>query len=286
MGEVLGLMFGVGCLMIAQALWFPSRAAQVTAEAVGPSAVQTLASSPPAILTAQIALAMVATGLCGAVVMFIVTTSIVVSIVFGIVLGSMPLSIVSRRRVRQREARIASWPDAVDDLASAVRAGMSLADAVAALAERGPVELRLPFQAFALEYQRSGAFTTCLEMLRAELNDPTGDRVVEALRLAREVGGTELGRLLRTLSNVLREDARARAELIARQSWSINAARLAVAAPWVTLLMLSLRPGALSCYDSTAGAVVLAVAAGLSGIAYAIMRRIGRLPDEQRGGVA
>ena len=45
-----------------------------------------------------------------------------------------------------------------------------------------------------------------------------GDRLVESLRIAREVGGTDLGHLLRTLSGFLREDARTRAELETRQS--------------------------------------------------------------------
>ena len=40
----------------------------------------------------------------------------------------------------------------------------------------------------------------------------------------------------------LREDARTRAELETRQSWTVNAARLAVAAPWAVLAMLSTNP--------------------------------------------
>jgi len=294
MGELVGLLFGLGALIIAQCLWFPvTREPAITDGGPKPSTggepgVGQVSGGSKAgrLLNLRIAAAMVASGLAGAVLMLIVTTSIVVAIVFGLLVGSLPLSILMRREAKKREARIASWPDAVDDLASAVRAGMSLPDALAALAERGPTQLRQPFEAFATEYRRTGAFSPCLEMLRSELDDPTGDRVIEALRLAREVGGTELGRLLRTLSNVLREDSRARAELIARQSWSINAARLAVAAPWVTLLMLSLRPGALSCYDSTAGAIVLAIAAVMSGVAYGTMRRIGRLPQEQRSRAA
>ena len=66
---------------------------------------------------------------------------------------------------------------------------------------------------------------------------PVGDRVVEALRVAREVGGGDLGPLLRALSGYSRDDLRTRAELESRQSWTVNAARLAVAAPWVVLLM-------------------------------------------------
>ena len=276
MGELLGLMLGIGVLLIAQSLWFPSEL----------NAIEQLQAEPPRtsshVFSFRLLLATLMMGLTGAVVMLLVTTSVVVALAFGVIAGLSPLAILKRRRSQVSVARTSSWPDAVDDLASAVRAGMSLPEALSALAQRGPMELREPFQTFATEYRRTGSFGPCLDVLAGELDDPTGDRVIEALRLAREVGGSDLGRLLRTLSTVLREDARARAELMARQSWSINAAKVGAAAPWVTLIMLSLRPGALSCYDSTAGAIVLAIAAGMSAVAYVLMRQIGRLPQEQR----
>ena len=78
----------------------------------------------------------------------------------------------------------------------------------------------------------------CLDALKDELADPVGDRVCETVRVAREVGGSDLGTVLRTLSELLRADARTRAELETRQGWVVNAARLAVAAPWVVLLLL------------------------------------------------
>jgi tight adherence protein B len=159
---------------------------------------------------------------------------------------------------------------------------MSLPDAVGALAERGPEPLRPAFARFAADHRVTGSFSVCLDRLKSDLSDPVGDRVVEALRLPRDVGGTDLGRLLRTLSAVLREDARTRSELDARQGWAVNAARLAVAAPWATLACLSVRPGALSAYSSVGGLVVLAIAAGLSALAYVVMRRIGRLPVDER----
>ena len=76
-----------------------------------------------------------------------------------------------------------------------------------------------------------------LDRLKDRLADPVGDRVVEGLRIAREVGGGDLGRLLRNLSGYLRDDARTRSELEARQAWTVNGARLAVAAPWLVLLL-------------------------------------------------
>ena len=102
------------------------------------------------------------------------------------------------------------------------------------------------------------------------------------LGIAREVGGTDLGGVLRTLSTLLREDARTRGEIEARQSWTIAAARMAVAAPWVTLALLSTRPEGMAAYQSALGAMVLIVAAVASVLAYRMMMAIGRLPVEPR----
>jgi tight adherence protein B len=170
----------------------------------------------------------------------------------------------------------------VDNLTSAVRAGLSLPEALGQLSVRGPLELRPDFSAFAEDYRATGHFFDCLDLLKDRLADPVADRLVEALRIAREVGGSDLGRLLRTLSVFLREDARTRAELETRQSWTVNGARLAVAAPWIVLALLATRPQAVQAYDRPAGALVLAVGAASSLVAYRVMVRIGRLPEEQR----
>jgi len=65
-------------------------------------------------------------------------------------------------------------------------------------------------------------------------------------------------------------------------SWTVNAARLAVAAPWIVLAMLSSRPGSLQAYSRPAGVLVLAIGGVLSLVAYRVMVRIGRLPEEGR----
>jgi tight adherence protein B len=170
----------------------------------------------------------------------------------------------------------------VDNLASGVRAGLSLPEALTALGVRGPEQLRSPFRRFGEDYRATGRFNESLNTLKANLSDPVGDRVVEALRMAREVGGTDLGRLLRTLSAFLREDARTRAELETRQGWTINAARLALAAPWLILLLLSTKPQAVEAYNTAAGAMVLVVGGAVSFLAYRVMLRVARLPTERR----
>ncbi len=163
-----------------------------------------------------------------------------------------------------------------------MRSGLSLPEALSQLGVRGPEQLRPAFRRFGQDYRAGGRFGESLDALKAQLADPVGDRVVEALRLAREVGGSDLGRLLRTLSQFLREDARTRAELQTRQGWTVNAARLALCPPWALLLLLSTRPGAVAAYGTATGAVVLAVGGAVSLVAYRLMLRIARLPAQRR----
>jgi tight adherence protein B len=208
--------------------------------------------------------------------------SVWLGLAFGGLAAWLPLGILqARRRRRLRELREV-WPDAIDNLASGVRAGLSLPEAVAGLAERGPEPLRSPFTRFADDYHATGRFGTALDRLKDELADPTADRVIEALRLAREVGGSELGRMLRTLSGFLRDEHRVRKELEARQTWVVVAARMAFATPWVVLLLLATRPEAVAAYRGGGGALVLAAGAAMAVAGYRLMLAIGRLPAEER----
>ncbi|GCE76287.1 type II secretion system protein F [Cellulomonas biazotea] len=221
-------------------------------------------------------------GLVGLLVGFALTRVPSMALCLGVFVALAPSAVV-RGRARRRRARLrALWPEVVDHLASGIRAGLALPEAVAQLGERGPVELREPFLAFAVDYRATGRFGDCLDLLKARLADPVADRIVEALRLTRDVGGTDLGRLLRTLSSFLREDLRTRGELEARQSWTVNAARLAAAAPWLVLGLLATRTEAAQAYDSTVGLLVLAAGAASTVVAYVLMLRIARLPEDPR----
>ena len=65
--------------------------------------------------------------------------------------------------------------------------------------------------------------------MKADLSDSIGDRICETVRVAREVGGSDIGTVLRTLSELLRSDARTRAELETRQGWVMGIMTAAVA---------------------------------------------------------
>lgn len=218
----------------------------------------------------------------GGFAVYAMSESLVLAIAIGGVVAPLPIAWV-RHVQRRRQAELRQvWPDAIEHLASGIRAGLALPEAVGQLNESGPDELRPAFATFVAAYRSSGRFSESLDALKFALSDPVGDRVVETLRLAREVGGSDLGRLLRTLATFLRDDARVRGELESRQSWTVNAARLAVAAPWVLLLLLGTRPAAVAAYNTATGAAVLLFGALVSMVAYRLMMRIGRLPTETR----
>ncbi|HET6561041.1 MAG TPA: type II secretion system F family protein [Marmoricola sp.] len=280
MGVVIGLGVGIGLLLVWSAFTVP----RVGRKGSGPGQLRALLDRAGLVsMTVATLLALSAVLLVTVLLAVqLVSRTLPVALAFGLMAGYLPLLVVAGRARRRQRELAEVWPDAVDNLASAVRAGMSLGEAVGGLGERGPEPLREPFRAFARDYQVSGRFEDSLDLLKARLADPVGDRVIEGLRVAREVGGGDLGRLLRNLSGHLRDDARTRAELEARQSWAVNAARLAVAAPWLVLLLMCFQPEVISRYASPAGTVVLALGAVLCAVAYRLMLRIGRLPVDTR----
>jgi tight adherence protein B len=280
-GALLGLLLGVGLLLV----WRSGpRAPQPRPGPRRPGRRATAlgAAGLTGINAAQLLAVQVGLGLLATVVVLLATGTVTVSLVFGVFGFVLPYAQVRRLAGKRRADLREEWPEVVDNLASAVRAGMSLPEALAVLSTRGPEVLRPPFARFAAEYRSTGRFSTCLDRLKDDLADPVGDRIVETLRVAREVGGSDLGRVLRTLAAFLREDARARAELETRQGWVVQAARLAVAAPWVVLLLLATQSTTLTAYDSAAGTALLLGGGVVCLVAYRLMLRIGRLPQDVR----
>ena len=196
--------------------------------------------------------------------------------------GAAPIAFLRGRRLRLRRLRRQLWPDVCDLLIASIRVGLSLPDAVATLAESAPPALRPAFAVFARDLQGSGRFETSLDRLKDALADPIGDRIVETLRMARQVGGTELVGVLRALSASVRADAALRGEVEARQSWIRGAAVLGAVAPWVILVLLVLRPEGAKAYGTPEGVMVICAGAVVSALAFRIMIRIGRLPEPRR----
>ena len=283
MGVVVGLLLGMGLFCIWWSTWPPSGRPPRTPGGRYDRAVDTMNQAGLESVSLR-TMAVTCGGLglttfAGALALSGVPA---IAVCFSIMATWAPVATVRGRARRRRQQLRDVWPEVVDNLTSGVRAGLSLPEALAQIADRGPEPLRPAFAEFAVDYRTSGRFGDALDALKERLADPVADRICEALRITREVGGTDLGRLLRSLSAFLREDARTRAELEGRQSWTVYAARLAVAAPWLVLALLATRGESVAAYAQPAGVAVLAIGAASTVLAYRLMVRIGRLPEEAR----
>ncbi len=281
MGALIGLTAGVGLLLVAWTFADPGWRPQSRERGDGLAGLLARAGfgevSPRSLVGACVGAFAVTS-----FVMAAVSGVLAIGVVLGLMTAVLPIAVVRGRALRRLREHAELWPDVVDNLASAVRAGLSLPEALVQLGERGPEGLRDPFVRFDRDYRATGRFDESLDLLKGRLADPVGDRVVEALRIARDVGGGDLGRMLRALSGFLRDDLRTRGELESRQSWTVNGARLAVVAPWAVLLAMSFQREAVARYASPTGALVLVVGAVLCVVAYRLMLWIGRLPTERR----
>jgi tight adherence protein B len=282
-GLAIGLLLGAGLFLIWSSFWVPEADRRPSSHRLRRRLQDEIVQSEiPGLSVGGLVGACLIAFTLVIVTGYAVIGALPIALSFAIMAAWAPLALV-RMRARKRRGRLRElWPDAIDNVASGVRAGLSLPESLAQLGVRGPEELRPAFAAFAGDYRLTGRFHDCLDLLKERLSDPVADRLVESLRIAREVGGSDLGRLLRTLSIFLREDARTRSELEARQSWTVSAARLAVAAPWLVLLVLSSRPESVEAYASGTGMLVLLAGGAISAFAYWLMLRIGRLPEEER----
>lgn len=281
-GLLIGACLGVGLLFIWISMWQRSPGVRAQQRWLRELDDMLTGAGFPRVRPGHLLLISVAAFIIVTVISTVFTGSWAIAVCFGLFGSWLPHRLLQHRARSRQVMRRELWPETLDHLNSGVRAGLSLPEALSSLAHRGPEPLRPLFEVFAEEYRASGSFALALERFRQVSADPVADRIVVALSVTRQVGGSDLGTMLRALAQFVRDDARTRNELSARQQWTVNGARLAVAAPWVVLAFLSTRPETAAAYNSRTGMILLAAGFVVSLLAYQAMKRIGRLPAEPR----
>lgn len=199
-----------------------------------------------------------------------------------VALALMPWMTIQMRAKKAARSRREVWPDVVDDILAGIRAGIALPEVLASLATRGPEQVRPSFALFSKLIHSGMPFHQAVDQLKESFADPVADRILEALKLANEVGGSELTSLLRDLNVMLRADLKVRSELSARQSWTIVGARLAVVSPWIVLVLMSLKASGAKAYATPAGSMVLLLGALVSAACYFAMLKLGAVKEDSR----
>lgn len=206
----------------------------------------------------------------------------VLAVIGAVAVAVMGLGYLHRaKEVRARTLR-AAWPGVIDHIRSGVRSGLAIAPAVSAIPDTVPEDIRSALRGFRASIEAGMATDTALVELGRELADPIADRIIEVLRVAHDVGGTDLPDVLRHLQRSVRADIAVRDDAHAKQSWIRSASVLAVAAPWVVLVVIGGRGETATAYQNLEGSAILVLGAVVSVVAWVMMRSIGSLPTPQR----
>jgi tight adherence protein B len=223
-----------------------------------------------------------AVGIIAFSIIMAVTTTPSVAVVPGVAIGLAPRMFFARQRSRRMRSVQEAWPDALREIVGGINAGMSLPQAVSALARNGPEAIREAFSRFPLLMRMLGVIPA-LEVIKEELADPTSDRVIEVLILAHERGGRIVSEVLRDLGDATSTDVQTTEEIATNALEQKINARAVFILPWLVLLLLTAKPGHFrDFYQSPSGLLVVLIAAAASLIGMAIVGRLSQDPVEQR----
>lgn len=212
----------------------------------------------------------------------IMTRSLVIASAFGFLAAGIAFVTVHGKKNINEAALISAWPEVIDHLMSGIQSGLSLTESLAGLSNRGPEILRPAFSEFRAALYGSGDLTKAIEDLKHKFSHHGSDQIFEALLISKELGGSELLQILRTLGDFLRQDLALRREIEVKHGWIKGSAHISAAAPWILLLLLSTQPSTAIAYSTTTGAVILIAGLAMTCIAYLWMNRLGRLPQTPR----
>ena len=216
------------------------------------------------------------------VLVLIWTKSIFISAPFAAFSAVIGWNYFRRRSLRQNESMLQVWPEVIDHLISGIQSGLSLTEALVGLGTRGPEIVRPHFLLFRQELLERGDFVEAAEVLKHRFDSHGSDQILEAILLAKSLGGSELLQIFRTLGDFLRQDLALRKEIEIKHGWIKNSAHLSSAAPWLLLLLLSTQPGTVEAFSEPVGIAILFVGVLLTSVAYLWMGRLGRLPESAR----
>ena len=205
------------------------------------------------------------------------------AVALGLLAAAIPLAVDAGRRRRIREASAEAWPDFLALMSGRISAGATLPDAFIAAAHRAPDPLSTQARGVEESVLFGDGFVPALERLRAELDDPTSDRVLTTLEFAHRAGGHRVGTVVSSLGASISDELRLRRAHTAALTEQRMTAAVALAAPWTLLtLTISTNPQAASAYRTGAGAVVIILGLALTTLGFLAARRSARLSQAPR----
>jgi len=183
---------------------------------------------------------------------------------------------LSRLLAARRLERIrAQLPEAIVGLATSVRAGLSLPQAVQAAGKQVPDPLGREFRAVASATSLGATLETALDGFEARIGLPEARLLVAGLKLARTTGGS-LGPLLDRLAETLRERERLRGHVKVLTAQGRLSGWVVGGMPVALLLVMSLVDPAFTrpLLTTPVGWAMLSAAVVLEGLGVFMIRAI------------
>jgi len=199
--------------------------------------------------------------------------TVVISLPLSIGAGAIPWMKSRAQEGKKQKSIQEAWPEALDHINSAIKSGVSISQALANLAERGPIVLSPFFKEYKSQVNTTGNLELALKNLCLSTQDPILKRLTQTILLVRQVGGAQVGSVLRTFTTFLRNDLTAKREIEMRHGWIANTARIASCAPWLLLIFLTFQPQTRTAYNTLTGAIVVLGGSLLIVIAYFWMNK-------------
>lgn len=207
--------------------------------------------------------------------------TVVISLPLSIGAGAIPWMKSSAQNRKKQKLIQDAWPEALDHINSAIKSGVSISQALANLAERGPIVLSPFFKEYKSQVNTTGNLELALKNLCLSTQDPVLKRLTQTILLVRQVGGAQVGSVLRTFTTFLRNDLTAKREIEMRHGWIANTARIASCAPWLLLIFLTFQPQTRTAYNTLTGAIVVLGGSVLIVVAYLWMNKSAQVASWQ-----
>ncbi|MFV1971249.1 MAG: type II secretion system F family protein [Acidimicrobiia bacterium] len=214
-----------------------------------------------------------------AILTFVLLTAVTQSAIWGIIAGSLvlvfALLFVNNVAARHRKRFEAQLPDTLNLLATSLRAGYSLLQAVEAVGEEAPEPTRREFGRAMAEIRLGRPMDDALSDIAVRMDSTDFEWTVLAIEIQREVGGN-LAEVLQTTAETMVQRNRLRREMKALTAEGRISAIVLSVLPVGLFLFISLaNPGYMEpLLTSTIGLAVLAGGVVFIGIGIFWMQKI------------
>lgn len=207
--------------------------------------------------------------------LLLITGNPLAAIVGGVACLFGPRLVHKRLKIKRRKTLIRQLPDTLDSLVGALRAGMSLQQALGLLAEQLPVPSNQEFSLLVRKLRMGVAMDEALEELEKRVDSLEYTMFTTAMRIAREVGGN-LTESLERLAETMRKKLAMEDKIVALTSQGKMQGIIVGCLPLFLMLVLSeMEPEAMApLFNTWMGYGVLMLIFVLEFIGYILIKKI------------